>query len=106
MATENLMMEAVKRGGDRQELHERIRVHAMEAGRQVKEWGRDNDLLKRFAADKAFGLSMEEIKAQLNPSDYIGRCPQQVDEFLQGTIQPILDKNEKGLYETNPDIRV
>ena len=91
LATENIMMEAVKRGGDRQALHERIRQHSMEASRRMKEEGADCDLLSRLAADPAFGMTREQLDAVLDPSLYIGRCPEQVDEFLADYIQPILD---------------
>ena len=84
-------MEAVKRGGDRQALHERIRQHSMEASRRMKEEGADCDLLSRLAADPAFGMTREQLDAVLDPSLYIGRCPEQVDEFLADCIQPILD---------------
>ena len=79
MATENILMEAVKRGGDRQELHERIRVHSMEAARMVKEEGKENDLLERIANDPSFNLNMEELTKVLNPHNYIGRSIQQVE---------------------------
>ena len=94
MASENILMEAVKRGGDRQELHEAIREHAMAAGRMVKEEGEDNDLLDRIAADSRFGLDKEDILKQLNPADYIGRCPEQVDTFIATEIDPILSRTE------------
>lgn len=106
MATENILMEAVKRGGNRQELHERIRTHSIAAGSQVKDFGNENDLLERIAADKTFGLSMEEIKQHLNPSDYIGRCPQQVDEFMEEYIKPLLSKNKTDLVGFGADIKV
>lgn len=92
MATENILMAAVKRGGDRQELHERIRTHSIAAGAQVKDYGKENDLLERIAADPAFGLSMQEIEEHLNPADYIGRCPEQVEEFLADYIEPVLQR--------------
>jgi len=93
MATENILMEAVKKGGDRQELHERIRIHSMEAGRQVKVEGRKNDLIERIASDEAFGMSLEEISSVLDPKNYIGRAPQQVEEFIEDHIKPVLLKN-------------
>lgn len=93
MATENILMEAVKRGGDRQELHERIRVHSMEAAKQVKLEGNRNDLIERIAADEAFGLSLEEIKSVLRAENYIGRAPQQVEDFINEYIQPVLEGN-------------
>ena len=95
MATENIMMDAVKLGGDRQELHERIRQLSMEAGRNVKEKGLDNNLLELIAGDPAFGLSMEELKAAMEPKRYVGRAPEQVDEFLCEVVQPILEKNQE-----------
>ena len=82
MATENIMMDAVKRGGNRQELHERIRIHSMEAGRQVKVEGMENDLLERIAADETFGVTLDELKNILDPAKYVGRSPEQVTEFL------------------------
>ena len=88
MATENIMMEAVKRGGDRQELHERIRVHSMEAGKQVKLYGLKNDLAERIASDPIFGMTIEDIMAVMKPSDYIGRCEQQVEEFIEKDVSP------------------
>lgn len=94
MATENIMMEAAKRGGDRQELHERIRVHSMEAGKQVKVEGKNNDLIDRICADQAFGLTLEEIKSVMDPKNYIGRSPEQVVEFVNEYIKPILEENK------------
>jgi len=94
MATENIMMEAVKRGGDRQELHERIRVHSMEAARQVKAEGKKNDLIERIAADEMFGLSIDELNSVLAPKNYIGRSPQQVEEFINEYVKPVLEKNK------------
>ncbi|MDD6394881.1 MAG: adenylosuccinate lyase [Firmicutes bacterium] len=92
MATENIMMDAVKRGGNRQELHERIRVHSMEAGKQVKVEGKENDLLERIAGDEMFGVTLDELKALLDPSKYVGRSPEQVTEFLIECVNPVLDK--------------
>ena len=100
MATENIMMDAVKRGGDRQELHERIRTHSMEAGRMVKVEGKPNDLLERIAADPAFGTTMEELQSIMNPRNFVGRAPEQVTEFLNEVIQPILDENKEVLGMT------
>ena len=97
MATENILMDAVKRGGNRQDLHERIRVHAIAAGYVVKEEGKPNDLLERIAADSAFGLTREEIEAHLNPAHYIGRCPEQVEEFLAQNIAPVFQKYQEDL---------
>ena len=97
MATENIMMDAVKAGGDRQELHERIRTLSMEAGRNVKEQGLDNNLLELIAADPAFGLSLEELKKAMEPSRYVGRAPKQVEEFLTEVVNPILEANKDEL---------
>ena len=94
MASENIMMEAVKRGGDRQELHEIIRTYSMEAGKRVKEEGLDNDLIDRIARDPRFGMTEEEIKATLVPSAYIGRCKEQVERFVKEEVDPILSSGE------------
>lgn len=93
MATEMIMMEGVKRGGDRQELHEQIRVHSMEAGKQVKQEGKKNDLIERILADPEFKMSEEEMLRLLAPENFVGRSPQQVTEFIAEHIQPILDVN-------------
>ena len=93
MATENIMMDAVKAGGDRQELHERIRTLSMQAGKTVKEEGKDNNLLELIAADDAFGLSLEELKASMDPAKYVGRSARQVEIFIRDVIKPILDDN-------------
>jgi adenylosuccinate lyase len=92
MATENIMMDAVKRGADRQELHEKIRVHSMAASRVVKEEGGENDLLSRIAADPAFGVTMEELKKIVKPEKYVGRAPEQTTEFLNETVAPVLQR--------------
>jgi len=94
MATENILMEAVKRGGDRQELHERIRQHSMASAGRVKNDGLPNDLIERIANDPAFGLSLEDIRGVLKPENFIGRCPQQVDEFLEEYVYPLLEANQ------------
>ena len=94
MATENIMMDAVKAGGDRQELHEKIRTLSMEAGRNVKERGLENNLLELIAADPAFNLTLEELKETMDPSKYTGRAEQQTEEFIEEVIQPILDSNK------------
>ena len=94
MATENIMMDAVKAGGDRQELHERIRTLSMEAGRNVKERGLDNNLLELIAADPAFGLTLDELKKTMEPSKYVGRAAVQVDTYLSKVIRPLLDRNK------------
>ena len=91
MATENIMMDAVKAGGDRQELHERIRELSMEAGRTVKVEGKDNDLLERIAADPAFNLTIEELRKSMEPSRYVGRAKEQTVTFIEKTVQPVLD---------------
>lgn len=95
MATENIMMKAVSAGGDRQELHERIRVHSMEAARQVKEEGLPNDLLQRIAADQAFGLTLAQLEALMNPEGFTGRAARQTEEFLEEQVAPILIQYRK-----------
>ena len=100
MATENIMMDAVKAGGDRQELHERIRELSMEAGRNVKEKGLDNNLLELIAADPAFGLSEEELKKTMDPTKYTGRAAVQVEAFLRDVVAPILESNKDCLGMT------
>ena len=97
MATENIMMDAVKRGGDRQELHEKIRTLSMEAGRNVKERGLDNNLLELIAAEPSFGITLEELKKQMDPSKYTGRSKEQVEDFLKEVIRPILEENKAEL---------
>lgn len=94
MASENIMMDAVKRGGDRQALHEKIRTYAMEAGKQVKEFGLENDLIERILADPDFKTSREEIEAILQPEHFTGRSAQQTEEFVNGLIKPILEANK------------
>ncbi len=92
MATENIMMDCVKRGGDRQELHERIRTHSMEAARRVKQGDGENDLLERIAEDTAFGVTLSQLEDVLQPSAYVGRAPEQTDEFLTEQVNPILKR--------------
>ena len=92
MASENIMMDAVKRGGDRQELHERIRILSMEAGRNVKDQGMENNLIDLIAADPAFGLDKQALLAHMEPARYIGRCPEQVTEFLNDCVRPVLER--------------
>ena len=94
MATESIMMDAVKAGGDRQELHERIRVHSMEAGRMVKVEGKKNDLLERIANDSAFNMTMDKLLSIMKPENFVGRAPRQVEEFLADEINPILEENK------------
>ena len=105
MATENIMMEAVKRGGDRQELHEKIRVHSMAAGKIVKQDGGENDLLERIANAPAFGVTLEQLKAIMKPELYVGRAPQQTEEFVENYIKPITEKY-KDLLGMNVEIKV
>lgn len=95
MATENIMMDAVKAGGDRQELHERIRELSMEAGRNVKVEGKENNLLELIAADSAFNLSLEDLQKTMDPAKYVGRSKEQVDAFLEKVIRPILAANKE-----------
>ena len=106
MATENIMMEAVKRGGDRQELHEKIRVHSMAAGKVVKEEGLPNDLLTRIADDPAFGLDKDSLDSLLDPKLYIGRCPEQVTSFLKNDVEPILKMYACELDMEEPELNV
>ncbi|MDL2219616.1 adenylosuccinate lyase [Ruminococcaceae bacterium OttesenSCG-928-O06] len=97
MATENILMQAVQAGGNRQALHERLRTHSQAAARVVKEEGEPNDLLMRIAADDAFGLALPQLQAQLAPEKYIGRAPQQVEDYLRDVIDPVLAANEKDI---------
>lgn len=94
MATENIMMDAVKGGGDRQELHERIRSLSMEAGRNVKEKGLENNLLELIAEDEAFNMSLEDLKKTMDPAKYVGRAKEQVDTYLASSIYPLLERNK------------
>ena len=100
MATENIMMDAVKLGGNRQELHEKIRELSMEAGAHVKRDGRENDLLELIAADPAFHLTKEELQQTMDPSKYVGRAPLQVEKFLEEVVRPILEENKELLGVT------
>ncbi len=106
MATENIMMDAVKRGGDRQMLHEQIRRLSLEAGYQVKELGLPNDLIDRIAAEPMFGLTKEELETHLNPVAYIGRCPEQVEEFLDREVKPILERYSVALEQQDSALTV
>ena len=99
MATENIMMQAVKNGGDRQELHEKIRIHSMAAAKVVKEEGKENDLIERIANDKSFNLDIDDIKAVLKPENFIGRAKEQTEEFLADYVSPVLDKYKDILGE-------
>jgi adenylosuccinate lyase len=100
MATENIMMDAVKKGGDRQELHEKIRQYSMEAGKKVKEEGLENDLCERILADPMFMITKEEMDAIMKPENFTGRSSQQVEEFVEELVKPILDENRDILNET------
>lgn len=100
MATENIMMDAVKRGADRQELHERIRVHSMAASKVIKEEGGENDLLERIAADSIFGVTIEELNSLLNPQNYTGRAPRQTEDFINEVVKPILSEYDDIPRET------
>ena len=97
MATENIMMDGVKEGGNRQELHERIRELSMEAGKNVKENGGDNNLLELIAADDAFPLDLETLKKSMDPKKYVGRAPRQVTKYLENVVNPVLEKNKDEL---------
>ena len=100
MATENIMMDAVKAGGDRQELHERIRELSMEAGKNVKEEGKDNNLLELIAADPAFNLTLEELQKTMDPKKYVGRAKEQTESFIAKVVNPVLDSHKEMLGMT------
>ena len=106
MASENIMMDAVKRGGNRQELHERIRQHSLEAGKNVKDRGLNNNLIDLIAEDPMFGLTREELTAHLEPSRYIGRCPEQVSDFLSRDVQPVLERYASALTGGHSELKV
>ena len=106
MMTENIMMEATKRGGNRQELHEEIRQLSMQAGAVVKQEGKPNDLLERIAADPKFGLTMDDLMKVADPKLYIGRCPQQVEAFINEVIKPILDSHKDDLEVEEVELKV
>lgn len=106
MATENIMMDAVKKGGDRQALHERIRIHSIAAGSTVKDQGLPNNLIELIAADPLFGLNFEELSAHLAPERYIGRCPQQVNEFLSAYVAPVLARYPDALNPRKSELKV
>lgn len=106
MATENIMMNAVKKGGNRQELHEKIRLHSMEAGKIVKMEGKPNDLLQRIANDDCFGFTMEELNAIMNPAHFVGRAPQQTQEYIENFVQPVLEQNKHLLEQSGGEIQV
>ncbi|WP_294547295.1 adenylosuccinate lyase [uncultured Pseudoflavonifractor sp.] len=106
MASENIMMDAVKRGGNRQDLHERIRVLSQEAGRNVKDRGLPNNLIDLIAEDPMFGMSKEELTVHLEPARYIGRCPEQVDEFLAEYVQPVFERYAAALNGKATELKV
>ena len=106
MASENILMDAVKRGGDRQVLHERIRVLSQEAGHNVKELGLSNNLIDLMAADPVFGMTQEELSAHLDPAAYIGRCGEQVEEFLAGEVAPVLEKYAGAWHGSDTELKV
>ena len=107
MASENIMMDAVKKGGNRQDLHERIRVLSQQAGANVKDLGLSNNLIDLIAADPAFAmLSREELTAHLEPSRYIGRCPEQVEEFLKEEVEPVLERYPHALEGKTAELKV
>ena len=106
MATENIIMEGVKNGGDRQDLHEKIRVLSMEAGATVKQEGKPNDLMERIVADGSFGIKSEDIPAILNPERYIGRAPSQVDDFIHDEVMPVLEANRDLIRDEAIDLKV
>ena len=97
MSTEVILMECVKAGGDRQELHERIRVHSMEASKMVKQFGKDNDLIERIKKDSAFYAINDKIDSILDPKNFIGRAKEQTIEYINEVINPILEENKKVL---------
>ena len=108
LATETVMMLATQRGGDRQDLHERIRQHSMDAARKMKEEGARADLLERIAGDPAFGMSGEELEDLVDPRDFVGRAPEQVDRFLEEWVDPVLDRySDPSMHAIgDPDVRV
>ena len=106
MASENIMMDAVKRGGNRQDLHERIRVLSQEAGRNVKDRGLPNNLIDLIAEDPMFGMNREELTVHMEPARYIGRCPEQVDEFLAECVNPVLERYASALEGQDTELKV
>jgi adenylosuccinate lyase len=106
MATENLMMRSVRRGGDRQELHEKVRRHALAAGERVKMHGLDNDLLERIAADPAFGVTRAELDEEMQPERFVGRAPEQVDQFLTEWVEPVLQRYQAEAAQMTPELHV
>lgn len=106
MATEEILMNAVLKGGDRQELHEKIRIYSMEAGKQVKELGKMNDLVDRIVADDTFGLTKEEIIEALNPDHLCGRAPKQVEDFIEERVNPVLEKYSDLISDREIEVNV
>lgn len=106
MATEEILMNAVLKGGDRQELHEKIRIYSMEAGKQVKNFGKPNDLVERIANDETFGLTKEEIMEALNPENLCGRAPKQVEDFIANNVNPILEKYKDLIQNEEMEVKV
>ena len=106
MATEDIMMEAVSKGGDREDIHERIRVHSMAAGAVVKVDGKPNDLLERIASDDAFGLDKDSLMTLLDPNLYIGRSPEQVTAFLLEEVKPVLEEYAGDMALSDPELTV
>jgi adenylosuccinate lyase len=107
MATENIIMEAVKKGGDRQELHERVRVHSMEAGRRVKADGLNNDLIERIAGDPVFGMTADDLAAIMDVRQFTGRAPEQVEEFVREYVDPAIERGARyGNNAASPELRV
>ena len=106
MATENLMRRAARKGGDRQELHERVRRHSVAAGHRIKSQGLPSDLIDRIAADEAFGVTRAEVEEDLRPELYVGRAPQQVDEFLAEWVDPVLARYPEATQGAAPELRV
>ena len=106
MATENIIMDAVKNGGNRQELHEHIRQHSMEAGKRVKQEGKSNDLLERIAGDPIFGMTLDQVKAGCDPKKLSGRASHQVTDFLENEVKPVLEANKELLTDVNTTVSV
>jgi adenylosuccinate lyase len=106
MATENILMASVKKGKDRQEIHERIRIHSIAAAKKIKLEGEENDLLERISKDLAFGLNKEELLSLIDPKKFIGFAPKQVEEFIKNNVKPLLDIEKLGVNEINIEIKV
>ena len=106
MMTENIIMEGVKRGGDRQELHEKIRILSLKAGHNIKNEGKDNNLLELLAADEQIPFSLSELKSLAKPANYYGRAPEQVDEFIKEVVSPIIRKNRKNITNEKIGLKV